>query len=458
MKEMELQFLLLMICNAHVWTSQGRGEICGRTPPFPLRAPAHLPTTLPRTQNATDRDSQPPGVENEEFRWTCRHEGTSKIKLELRYPFLPWLWGKHGEERRDGAGAGTSRAPGEEAGAGLPPGPTPAPGTQGGKSGGRGPAPLPPGGPSGVGDGDGRTPGPDPRARSRGRTPRPRADRPCLAGPRAGSRRAPPASPRRQHRMRGRRGKRGSGRAPDSNRCSGGRGENWGKETARGEWNGAEEGGGESGRGVWKGSVEDSKGTRQKPGEEAGRPAGAGRGVRGRTGRLWAPTAAARGTRPGSLPPPRSARPPSLPTAAPWWTGAPCWPRPSSSTCPSGRRSLRCWRSPTGARLPTTISGRRRSCSSSSRAWARRGWTGSCRYSGAAGAGAGAGAGGGSGRGRSSRCWCWCWCCRAPWSGKPRAEEPAGTRHNPTVSVRSQSPVPKNCPSSGSAGKPLNRS
>lgn len=68
MKEMERQFLLLMICNAHVWTSQGRGEICGRTSPFPLRAPAHLPTTLPRIQKATDRDSQPPGVENEEFR------------------------------------------------------------------------------------------------------------------------------------------------------------------------------------------------------------------------------------------------------------------------------------------------------------------------------------------------------------------------------------------------------
>lgn len=39
-----------------------------------------------------------------------------------------------------------------------------------------------------------------------------------------------------------------------------------------------------------------------------------------------------------------------------------------------------------------------------------------------------------------------------------RAEEPAGTGHSPTVSVPSQSPVPKSCPSSGSVGKPLNRS
>lgn len=52
MKEREMQFLLRMICNAHVWTSQGRGEICGQTPSFLLRAPAHLPPTLPRIQES----------------------------------------------------------------------------------------------------------------------------------------------------------------------------------------------------------------------------------------------------------------------------------------------------------------------------------------------------------------------------------------------------------------------
>lgn len=52
MKEMEMQFLLLMICNAHVWTSQGRSEFCGRTPSFLLRAPAHLPLRLPRIQQS----------------------------------------------------------------------------------------------------------------------------------------------------------------------------------------------------------------------------------------------------------------------------------------------------------------------------------------------------------------------------------------------------------------------
>lgn len=114
-------------------------------------------------------------------------------------------------------------------------------------------------------------------------------------------------------------GKRGSGRAPDSNRCSGGR-----RKLGEGDSPGGVEGGGESGRGVWKGSVEDSKGTRQKPGEEARQTAGVGRGVRGRTGRLWAPTAAARGTRPGS--PTRRTSParPPCPPPAPWWTGAPC--------------------------------------------------------------------------------------------------------------------------------------
>lgn len=193
-----------------------------------------------------------------------------------------------------------------------------------------------------------------------------------------------------------------------------------------GSWGERSGGGRKGGRRIeWEGrggewSVEDSRGTRQRPGEEARRTAGEGRGVRGRIGRLRAHTAAARGSRSG---PPAALYPPSLPPA-PWWTGALCWPRPSSSTCPSGRRSSRCWRSRTGARLPTTTSGRRRSCSSSSLAWAKRDWTRSCRYSGRR-RGGGLWRGRGRGRGRGvagggSRC------CRSPRSGKYRAFGRAG--------------------------------
>lgn len=54
----------------------------------------------------------------------------------------------------------------------------------------------------------------------------------------------------------------------------------------------------------WEGSVEDSKGTRQKPGEEARRTARAGRGVRRRTGPQRGAPAPAR--------PPAALRPPAL--------------------------------------------------------------------------------------------------------------------------------------------------
>lgn len=94
--------------------------------------------------------------------------------------------------------------------------------------------------------------------------------------------------PRRQPRMRGRVGG-GSGRAPNSNWCWGGRGEDQG-ERRREE---RKKGGGESGRGVWK-----TKGTRQRLGEAARQTVREARAVRRSTGRLRAPTAAARGSRP----------------------------------------------------------------------------------------------------------------------------------------------------------------
>lgn len=102
--------------------------------------------------------------------------------------------------------------------------------------------------------------------------------------------------------MRGRVGG-GSRRAPNSNCCWGGRGENWGRETAGGarrRWEEKREE--ESGRGVWK-----TEGTRQRLGEEAQRTVGDCRGVRGRTERFRAPTATAW----GSYPSPPSARPPA---------------------------------------------------------------------------------------------------------------------------------------------------
>lgn len=258
-----------------------------------------FPSGSHASSKATHLASQPPGVENEEFLWTCRHE--EKVKrskmpqVKQNWARLPRVTLTLGRTRSGTQGPAALR--------GQRPGLRSRPHSGSGQAGRpeqrwrpRSPSPGWP-----LGGGGWRWPEPMAAPRPSGTA------RPCPGrGP------GPAASPRRQRRMRGRGGSRGSGRAPDSNRRFGGRGEKRGKETARGEWSGAEEGGGESGRGVWKGSVAESEGRRQKPGKEARRTARAGRGVRGRTG-LW--DLGFGHPRPQRGAPARLVLPPALPSA-----------------------------------------------------------------------------------------------------------------------------------------------
>lgn len=67
MKEMEMQFLLRVNCNAHVWTSQeGVKSADGHL--FSSKLLLSFPSCFHASRKATDLISQPPGVENEKFR------------------------------------------------------------------------------------------------------------------------------------------------------------------------------------------------------------------------------------------------------------------------------------------------------------------------------------------------------------------------------------------------------